>query len=197
MKKTAAGKNPTHIKDLVSDPKNARRHNPRNIGVVADSLNAVGAARSIVVDENNVVMAGNGVLEAAAQAGITKLQIVEADGETIIAVKRRGLTKKQKIQLAIADNRANELSEWEPDVLADLLKDLDAEDLQKLALTDADLKAMDLDMAEKKSGENQDQNGINYVPQFGVIVICENEQTQQAAYEKLLALGYNCKVVVT
>ena len=145
MKKTAAGKNPTHIKDLVSDPKNARRHNPRNIGVVADSLNAVGAARSIVVDENNVVMAGNGVLEAAAQAGITKLQIVEADGETIIAVKRRGLTKKQKTQLALADNRANELSEWDTDNLADLLKDLDAEDLQKLALTDADLKAMDLD----------------------------------------------------
>lgn len=114
------GKDVTSIGDLIADPKNARRHNPRNVGVIEDSLQEVGAARSIVIDENNVVLAGNGVLEAAGNVGIEKLQIVDADGETIIAVRRTGLTEAQKKRLALFDNRANELSEWSPDILAQL-----------------------------------------------------------------------------
>ena len=111
------------ISELKPDKKNARRHNPRNIGMIADSIQEVGASRSIVIDEDNNILAGNGTVEAAAQAGITKMQIVDADGETIIAVRRKGLTKKQKTRLAIADNRTAELAEWEPDVLSDLAED--------------------------------------------------------------------------
>jgi hypothetical protein len=102
----------THIKDLVPDPENRRAHNPRNLGMVVDALHAVGAARSIVIDEDNVILAGNGVTEAAAEAGITKLRVVEASGDELIAVRRRGLTPEQKRYLAIADNRSAELASW-------------------------------------------------------------------------------------
>lgn len=118
-----------HIKDLIPDPKNARRHNPRNIGVIERSMNDVGAARSIVIDEDGVILAGNATTEAAAQAGITRVRVVEADGNEIIAVQRRGLTPEQKIKLALADNRANELSDWEPDVLAGLAAEVDVSGL--------------------------------------------------------------------
>jgi DNA modification methylase len=103
---------PVHIKDLVPDPANRRQHNPRNIGMVVDALHAVGAARSIVIDEDNVVLAGNGVLEAAGEAGITRLRVIEADGQEIIAVRRSGLSEAQKRHLAIADNRSAELAQW-------------------------------------------------------------------------------------
>lgn len=103
--------------DLKPDPKNCRKHNPRNIGSIADSLRTVGAARSIVIDENDVILAGNGLVEAAGEAGITKVRVVEADGETVIAVRRTGLTDKQKAQLAIADNRTAELAEWDTEQL--------------------------------------------------------------------------------
>jgi ParB-like chromosome segregation protein Spo0J len=116
-------KTPDHIKDLKPDPRNARKHNPRNIGMVEESLQEVGAARSIVIDENNVVLAGNGVIEAAGNAGITKLKVVDADGSTIIAVRRTGLTAKQKTRLALLDNRAAELAEWDAEVLAQLKAD--------------------------------------------------------------------------
>lgn len=95
---------PKHIKDLIADPQNRRKHNPRNIGMVVDALQKVGAARSIVLDEDNVILAGNGVIEAAAEAGITKVQVVDTDGSTIVAVRRSGLTDKQKRDLAIFDN---------------------------------------------------------------------------------------------
>ena len=50
------------LADLKPDLANARAHNPRNIGMIADALQQVGAARSIVVDEDNVILAGNGVV---------------------------------------------------------------------------------------------------------------------------------------
>lgn len=114
---------PTHINELVADPNNRRVHNPRNVGMVADALQQVGAARSIVIDEDDVVLAGNGVTAAAAQAGITAVRVIEASGHEIIAVRRRGLTPEQKRALALYDNRTAELAEWN---LALLQSDKDA-----------------------------------------------------------------------
>src|ERR1035437_8572678 len=126
----ASSHTPTHITDLTPDPKNARKHSPRNVETIADALRAVGAARSIVIDEDNVVLAGNATIQAAADAGITHVQVVEADGQTVVAVRRRGLTPHQKGQLAIYDNRAAELADgW------------DVEGLQALEADGVDLSA--------------------------------------------------------
>jgi DNA modification methylase len=101
-----------HVRDLVPDPENRRRHTPRNIGMIVDGLQRVGAARSIVIDEDGVILAGNGVTEAAAEAGITKVRVVDAKGDELIAVRRTGLTADQKRSLAMYDNRTAELAEW-------------------------------------------------------------------------------------
>jgi DNA modification methylase len=97
---------------LVPDPANRRQHTPRNLGMIADSLQAVGVARSIVIDEHNEILAGNGLVEAATAAGLTKVHVVEADGDTVIAVRRRGLSAEQKRSLALFDNRSAELAAW-------------------------------------------------------------------------------------
>jgi hypothetical protein len=107
-----------HISDLRPDPENRRKHNPRNIGMVVDALHRVGAARSVVIDEQGVILAGNGVVEAAAEAGIHTVQIVESDGSSLIAVRRSGLSDAQKRDLAISDNRTAELAEWDAEQLA-------------------------------------------------------------------------------
>ena len=80
--------------------------------MITDALHKVGAARSIVIDEDNVILAGNGVTEAAAEAGITKVRVIDASGDELIAVRRTGLTDEQKVALAIYDNRGAELAEW-------------------------------------------------------------------------------------
>ena len=110
-----------HLEDLKQDPENARKHNPRNIGMITSSLHSVGAGRSIVIDEDNVILSGNGVYEAAVNAGIENVQVVDADGETIIAVRRSNLTPEQKKKLAYFDNRTAELADWSAEqLLADL-----------------------------------------------------------------------------
>jgi len=110
----------THIKQLIPDDNNSRQHTPRNIGMIVDSLHEVGAARSIVIDENNKILAGNGTIEAAAEAGIEKLKVVEADGNEIIAVRRTGLSERQKQRLSLLDNRTAELADWDSVVLRDM-----------------------------------------------------------------------------
>lgn len=112
------------IGDLRPDPRNARKHTPRNVGMIERAIGEIGAARSIVIDEDGVVLAGNATVEGAAAAGLTKLHVVDADGETVVAVRRTGLSNAQKAKLALYDNRAAELAEWDTDVLAGLTDEL-------------------------------------------------------------------------
>ena len=84
-----------------------------------------GAARSIVIDENDVVLAGNGTLEGAKSAGITKVRVIEATGDELIAVRRTDLSDSEKVGLALADNRTAELSAWDNEMLHRLSMDND------------------------------------------------------------------------
>ena len=95
------------LRDLKPDPQNARKHTPRNVAMVVDALQEVGAARSIVIDEKGVVLAGNATIKAAGQAGLGRVEVVDADGSEIIAVRRTNLTERQKKRLALYDNRAD------------------------------------------------------------------------------------------
>ncbi|HKW00731.1 MAG TPA: hypothetical protein VJN96_12960 [Vicinamibacterales bacterium] len=106
-----------HLRDLTPDPENRRAHNPRNVGMIVDSMQHNGAGRSIVIDEDGVILCGNATVDAAAEAGIQQVRIVEASGHELIAVRRRGLSAQQKRALALADNRAAELATWNLDQL--------------------------------------------------------------------------------
>jgi len=97
---------------ITPDPCNARQHTPRNIGVIEDSMQTDGAGRSILVDQDGVTIAGAGAWEAATQAGIRQAAIIETDGDTLVVVKRT-VTPDQRLRLALADNRATDLSSWD------------------------------------------------------------------------------------
>lgn len=106
------------LSDFTPDPQNRRRHTPENLQMIAAALREVGTGRSIVVDEDDVILAGSGVHAAALDAGVLHVRVIETDGTELIAVRRRGLTPEQKRALAIYDNRAAELAEWNVEQLA-------------------------------------------------------------------------------
>lgn len=114
----------SHIRDLKSDPKNARKHSARGVGMIVNALHEVGAARSGVIDEDGRVLAGNATLEALGQAGIEKVKVVDAGGDEWVVVRRKGLTEQQKEALALYDNRTAELSGWDLPVLQNVEMDL-------------------------------------------------------------------------
>jgi len=161
----------TDISILRSDPHNRRKHNPRNVGMIVDALHQVGAARSIVIDEDNTILAGNATIEAAAQAGIEKLQVVEADGQTIIAVRRRGLNAEQKRRLALYDNQTAAIAEWDAEqIAADLQEGLDFKDIfSEVELQDLLSKAADQILPEFKEYDESVADEVEYItcPQCG------------------------------
>jgi hypothetical protein len=115
-----------HISELVPDPKNARQHTPRGLGMIEDSLQEVGAARSIVIDENNRILAGNQTTEAAANVGLEDVMIVDAPGDKLVAVRRSNLTEQQKTRLALWDNRSAEVATWSSEMLAKMQQEDEA-----------------------------------------------------------------------
>ena len=115
----------TSIKDLKSDHKNARKRTDRSASLIAESLKRYGAARSIVIDEDGRILAGNGTVEGAKKAGITNVRIIEAEGDELIAVRRAGLSEDEKVGLALADNRSSDLSEWDHEMLRQLSEEHD------------------------------------------------------------------------
>jgi len=112
------------------DPKNARKHTPRNKEAVRKSLEQFKAGRSILVDNEDVAIAGNTVLEQAEELGM-EMQEVESDGTKLIVVVRDDLKPgdPERDGLAIADNRTAELAQWDFDRLGAQIESLMESDL--------------------------------------------------------------------
>jgi len=110
---------------LRSDPENARKHDQRNLAAIANSLNQFGQRKPIVITHNDVVIAGNGTLEAAKRLGWTEIAVARTpkdwDEATIKAY-------------ALADNQSGALAEWDNLVLERTLTELMKQDWDVAAL---------------------------------------------------------------
>ena len=93
---------------------NPRTHTSRGIDFLKASLGRVGAARSGVIDEARTILAGNGMQDAATHVGYREAVVVTTDGTRPVFVQRTGLSTTQKARLIVDDNRASELSAWNP-----------------------------------------------------------------------------------
>jgi DNA modification methylase len=116
------------ISELKSDPANARKHSPRNLKAIRDSLDVFGQQKPIVVDSRGVVIAGNGTLEAARELGWDEIDVAVTD-----------LDPAHAQAFGIADNRTAELAEWDTDVLGQLLEGMDSDLADILSIDDLEL----------------------------------------------------------
>lgn len=139
------------LRDLTLDPHNANRGTARGREIVGESIEQLGAGRSILVDRNGTVIAGNKTLEQALALGM-EVRVVKSDGSKLVVVQRDDLVLDEGSnpenvarQLAYLDNRSSELGlDWDVDVLqvdADLGLDMEA-----LGFMDDDLRDIGLDI---------------------------------------------------
>lgn len=178
----------THsISELTSDPRNARARGDRAKQVLRHSLETFGAGRSIVIDENGKVLAGNGTLEAAIAAGITEVEIVEPPPATLVAVQRTDLTGTRAKALALADNRTGELSRWQGDTLEEIAADLAESPVA------ATLESVGFDDITRIADSGR---LLEIVEQIGVVITCPDEASQRRLLQKLQADGRRAKAFV-
>lgn len=100
------------------DRRNYRRHSDENKRIIRESLQRCGAGRSVVVDKDGELIAGNGVYEQAQALGL-KTRVIETDGTELVVVKRTDLATEdeRRKQLALADNAASDKVDWNTDLL--------------------------------------------------------------------------------
>jgi hypothetical protein len=123
--------------DLVLDPNNANGHE-KGIPEIAASLNEFGQQKPLVVWGENIVIAGNGTLEAARVLGLTSMNISRVPADW---------TYERAQAFALADNQVSKFSEWKLPLLTDQLDSLETagwdmerfgfDDLPVLTLGDA------------------------------------------------------------
>lgn len=123
--------------DIKFDKRNYRKHGDRNKKLIEKSLKECGAGRSIVVDADGEIIAGNGIYEAAQKAKIP-VREVETDGTELVVVRRTDLHTEddKRKQLAIMDNSTSDSSEFDLELLQE---DFEIPDLKDWGL---DLKEL-------------------------------------------------------
>jgi len=98
-------KQPVNIKstELISDDKNFNKGSDIGAEMIRKSFEKFGAGRSILLDKNNRIIAGNKSVE---YSGIKDILVIESDGSQLIAVKRTDidLDSQQGREMALADN---------------------------------------------------------------------------------------------
>lgn len=108
------------LSDLQPDNHNANRGTERGRALLEKSLQQYGAGRSILLDKNGRIIAGNKTAQTAGEIGIEDVILVRTKGNQLVAVLREDLDLDEEAarMLAYADNRVGQLSlEFAPDIL--------------------------------------------------------------------------------
>lgn len=102
------------VDQLVPYYNNPRLNNDA-VDAVANSIKEFGFKQPIVIDKDNVIIAGHTRWEASQELGLTEVPIIRADD----------LTEEQIKAYRIADNKTAELADWDLDKLELEMMDLD------------------------------------------------------------------------
>ena len=76
------------IRDIIPDDKNFNKGNEQGQELMERSFKELGAGRSILLDRNGNIIAGNKSQQAAIAAGIKRVRVIETTGDELVAVKR-------------------------------------------------------------------------------------------------------------
>lgn len=117
---------------LIADPRNPRAHKPTQIAAIARSIQSFGFNVPIVADEEGQILAGHGRVAAALKLGLDSVPVVRIGH----------LSPAQRQAFAIADNRLTDTSQWDEQLLGEVLRDL------SLAELDFDLDAIGFSVCE-------------------------------------------------
>jgi len=126
--------------------------------------------RPIVVNKDMIVLGGNMRLKACKESGLTEIPIIKAED----------LTEEQQREFIIKDNVG--YGEWDWELIAN---EWDA----------AQLNEWGLDIPIFKDTEEQEDISDKIKEDFRIEVVCKDEIEQEQKYNKLIEMGYECRLL--
>jgi hypothetical protein len=173
------------ITELKQDEKNFNKGTAKGRKLMKKSFQELGAGRSILIDKDGNIIAGNKSQQSAQEAGIKKVRIIESDGTELIAVKRTdvSLDSKKGREMALADNATAKADiEWDPDLISQL----------------GDLYDIETSMYVPEDQElqiNMDDISDNLQHFRQVIVVCHSEDEMNELANQFKQEGYKCSTL--
>jgi DNA modification methylase len=151
-----------HPEALHKSSSNARVHSKRQIRQLAKTMAAVGFIGAVIVDENDIILAGEARIEAAK---LRKMALVPT-------IKVGGLTAAKKRVFMLADNKLNEWAGWDRDILvvelgelADLLPTLELD----LSITGFEPAELDILLSDRTS----QQEPLDTLPEIDPVTVTQ------------------------
>lgn len=169
--------------DIVTKPRtelvpyeNNPRHNDEAVEYVANSIKEFGWKVPIVIDENNVVVAGHTRLKAAEMLGIDEIPCIVADD----------LSEDQIKAYRLADNKVSEFADWDFEAL-----DLELDEIE-LDMSEFGFDVENFDSDEQQTNEIKE---VDYEEKISVVIECENDEQAEMTFERLTEEGYSCRIL--
>lgn len=168
-----------NVSELVPYENNPR-HNDDAVDYVANSIKNFHFQVPIVIDKNNVVIAGHTRLKACEKLGIDEVPCIVADD----------LTPEQVKAFRLADNKTSELAEWDMDKLDIELGEIPDIDMSAFGFDieiddiEEDTEVKEDEVPEVKDGEPKAKRG--YIYQLGRHRLMCGDSTSEEDVEKLM-----------
>ena len=166
------------VDELRAYEKNPRR-NDEAVEYVANSIREFGFKVPVIIDKNDVIVAGHTRVKAAIKLGMGEVPCIVADD----------LTPAQIKAFRLADNKVGELAMWDWDLLGDEMEELD-----ELGIDMSDFGFLSIEDDDEPQEAPQDlSDEVREV--YEVIIECGSELEQEAVYYRLQQEGYKCRVL--
>lgn len=169
--------------DLKQDKHNYRKHSDTNKARIKKSIDEAGIGRSVVIDADNVLVAGNGVQSVIDKD--TPVRIVETDGTELVVVKRTDLHTgdPRRKTLALADNATADDVEWDFEAIAE-------------DWTEDEAGEWGVEWpADEEESEDPKEAKEQYVDGWFINIECNDEASCQELYNEFLERGLLCKII--
>ena len=177
------------IEQLAQDQHNFNKGTEQGQELMERSFKEMGAGRSILIDRNGNIIAGNKSQKAAIAAGIKKVRIIETTGDELVAVKRTDvdIDSAEGRKMAYLDNLTTQVNlTWDQTELQAVQADVEGFDIADFGFDIEDLPQVTFptgdDVHDNSADSNNEEND-------------EEPTDSEEEEEKLNKLEFYCKML--
>ena len=183
------------IADLIQDDRNLNKGTEEGRRLIEKSLRKFGAGRSVLIDKNNRIIAGNKTHENAEAIGMDDVIIVETDGRKLVAVKRTDidLDSPEGREMALADNATVKVDlQWDDDQIKAVAADFGVDMEEWGVFEETDINPDEF--FDSLSGSEGGNKGEKIVIEIPVSMLDKKEEIRTIVKDTLIPYE-NVKVI--
>ena len=159
------------LSDIHPYERNPRKITEKAVDDCAESIRQCGYKAKIIVDENNVIIAGH-----------TRLQALQKLGWKEVEVQREtDMTEEQKKKYRLLDNKTAENGQWDFELLQWELEDLDFD-------------GYDFNFDMPTFEEESEQKEAKYTESVSAVIECEDDEEAERVFNQLQEEGFKCRI---